>query len=280
MVTLRQTRERAISMTEKTLLESSLENAILQTVNGYDNRILEKAPNLDPKDCSALVYSVIGYHLGKCKYFGLSFPLEDGADENELRALSNGYFDIRDGVVRMGVLELQNLEKILRASYIKPGSVHFCEDTWDIDTPKYTKIVQIKKELDLKRAIIKKEFELRIKEFEKEVEQHREKINASRGQRDLDIAKAEQNCSKQVASTLKEKLGEKDCNRLQKWLLEKKKKELQRVENDIQPTENEDYERQLAIMHDDEPEDFAWVYYLDNESKFREELKRDAGIVL
>jgi len=162
-------------MTEKNLLESSLVNAILQTVNGYDTKILEKAPNLNPEDCSALVYSVIGYHLGKCKYFGLTFPLEDETHTNELRALSNGYFEIRDHLVRMGVLELENLERILRASYIKPGSVHFCEDTWGIDAPAHLDLAQLKKELGLARARIKEKSERRKKEFEKSAKQRREK---------------------------------------------------------------------------------------------------------
>jgi hypothetical protein len=118
----------AMMMTGKILPESSLEDVILQTFDSHDERILEKAPNLRPEDCSLLVYLVIGYHLGKSMYFGLTFPLENSANVNELRALSNGYIEIRDGVVRMGVLKLENLEKILRAPYIKPRSVRIGED--------------------------------------------------------------------------------------------------------------------------------------------------------
>ena len=54
----------------------------------------------------------------------MTFPLEDSTHIEELRALSNGYVEFRDGVVRMGVIKLENLEKILRAPYIKPGSIH------------------------------------------------------------------------------------------------------------------------------------------------------------
>lgn len=115
-------------MIGKILRENSLEDVVLQAFDSIDERFLERAPNLSPEDCSFLVYSAMGYHLGKCKYFGLTFPLEDMAHINELRDLSNGYIEIRDGIVRMGVLELQNLEKILRASYIRPGSVHISED--------------------------------------------------------------------------------------------------------------------------------------------------------
>jgi hypothetical protein len=43
----------------------------------------------------------------------------------ELRALSNGYVEFGDGVVSMGVIKLENLEKILRAPYIKPRSIRF-----------------------------------------------------------------------------------------------------------------------------------------------------------
>jgi hypothetical protein len=49
--------------------------------------------------------------------------LDDSAHIEELRALSNKYIEFRDGVVKMGVLELENLEKILNAPYIKPRSV-------------------------------------------------------------------------------------------------------------------------------------------------------------
>jgi hypothetical protein len=49
--------------------------------------------------------------------------LEDSTHIAELGALSNGYVEFRDGVVKMGVVKLENLEKILRAPYIKPRSI-------------------------------------------------------------------------------------------------------------------------------------------------------------
>jgi hypothetical protein len=54
---------------------------------------------------------------------------------------------------------------------------------------------------------------------------------------------------------------------------------LHRLEKEIQPTEHEDYDKQFARLLDDEPEDFLWIYYFNNENKFREKLKRDIGIV-
>ena len=51
------------------------------------------------------------------------FPLENNSHLEELRALSNGYVEFRDGVVRMGVIKLENLEKILGAPYIKHRSI-------------------------------------------------------------------------------------------------------------------------------------------------------------
>ena len=53
--------------------------------------------------------------MGKERYFGLTFTLEDAAHKEELRNLSNGYFEFIDGTVRMGVNELEKLEKILKA---------------------------------------------------------------------------------------------------------------------------------------------------------------------
>ena len=84
---------------------------------------MKSAPNVSPSDCSLLAYLTMGYQLGKCSYFGLTFPLEDSTNLNELKALNNGYVEVKDGVVKMGVLKLENLERILRAPYIKLGSV-------------------------------------------------------------------------------------------------------------------------------------------------------------
>jgi hypothetical protein len=114
----------ANKMTTKILPESVMESQVIQTLDKYRMEIQEKAPNLSIKDYSTLVYLVTGYHLGKCNYFGLKFPLEDGSLITELCALSNGYLEIKDGVVRMGVLNLENLNKILASPYLSRGSVH------------------------------------------------------------------------------------------------------------------------------------------------------------
>ena len=107
-------------MTETT----NIKDTIFQTLHTPNKSILKRVPNLNPEDYSLLLYLVIGYDLGKGKYFGLTFPLEESTHIAELRALSNGYVEFRDGVVRMGVIKLENLEKILRAPYIKPRSIH------------------------------------------------------------------------------------------------------------------------------------------------------------
>jgi len=102
---------------------NNLKDTIFQTLYGHKESILKQVPNLNPEDYSILLYLVIGYDLGKGKYFGLIFPLEDNSHLEELRALSNGYVEFRDDVVRMGVIKLENLEKILKAPYIKPRSI-------------------------------------------------------------------------------------------------------------------------------------------------------------
>jgi len=107
-------------MTETT----NIKDNIFQTLHTSNKNILKRVPNLNPEDYSLLLYLVMGYALGKGKYFGLTFPLEDSTNIAELRALSNGYVEFRDGVVKMGVTKLENLEKILRAPYIKPRSIH------------------------------------------------------------------------------------------------------------------------------------------------------------
>ena len=108
------------SMTETTNITST----ILQALDTPNKSILKRAPNLYPEDYSLLLYLVIGYDLGKGRYFGLTFPLEDSNHIAELETLSNGYVEFRDGFVKMGVVKLENLEKILRAPYIKPRSIH------------------------------------------------------------------------------------------------------------------------------------------------------------
>jgi hypothetical protein len=107
-------------MTETT----NITGTILQALDTPNKSILKRVPNLNPEDYSLLLYLVIGYDLGKGRYFGLTFPLEDSTHIAELEALSNGYVEFRDGVVKMGVVKLENLEKILRAPYIKPRSIH------------------------------------------------------------------------------------------------------------------------------------------------------------
>jgi hypothetical protein len=107
------------SMTETT----NITDTILQALDTPNKSILKRVPNLNPEDYSLLLYLVMGYDLGKGKYFGLTFPLEDSTHMEELEALSNGYVEFRDGVVRMGVIKLENLEKILRAPYIKSRSI-------------------------------------------------------------------------------------------------------------------------------------------------------------
>jgi len=102
---------------------TGLKDVIFQKIDVSKADILKEVPNLDPEDYSLLLHLVIGYTLGKGKYSGLIFPLEDTSHLAELRALSNGYVEVRDGVVRMGVVKLENLEKLLVAPYIKPRSI-------------------------------------------------------------------------------------------------------------------------------------------------------------
>ena len=98
-------------MIGKNMSESILEDYVSQTLHSDAEGILEKAPNLNPEDDSELFYLVMGYHLGKCKYFGLTFPLQDNTNVDELEALSNGYVEIENGVVKMGVVKLGELGK-------------------------------------------------------------------------------------------------------------------------------------------------------------------------
>jgi len=113
-------------MLKKAQTIGGLRDITYQMLHSWDNQILECAPNLSPGDCSLLVYLAMGYHLSSCGYFGLTFSLEDSAHIDELKDLSNGYLEVNNGTVKIGVLKLENLEKILRAPYVKPKSVRIC----------------------------------------------------------------------------------------------------------------------------------------------------------
>lgn len=67
----------------------------------------------DPESYSLLFYLVLGYDLGKGMYFGLTFPLEDSAHIEELRALSNKYIEFKDGVVKMGMRQGLSLQSYI-----------------------------------------------------------------------------------------------------------------------------------------------------------------------
>jgi hypothetical protein len=80
-------------------------------------------PNLNSEDYSMFMYILLGSMIGKGFYAHLEFPLENEMYVKDLEALSNGYVEFYDKNLRMGVTEFENLEKILKKSYIKPKSV-------------------------------------------------------------------------------------------------------------------------------------------------------------
>ena len=111
-------------MTEKKSTENALTELLTQTVLNHNVGLLEKLPNLAPEDCALVVYTAMGFQLTKKCYFDLVFPTDDDSHIDELRNLSNGYLEFKDGEVKMGVTKLEDLQTILQAPYLKPGSVH------------------------------------------------------------------------------------------------------------------------------------------------------------
>lgn len=142
---------------------------------------------------------------------------------------------------------------------------------------KSSSLAHFKKELDDRRNIVKKEFEIRIQEAERKAEYYRKRIDANKKKRDAKIAKIEKNLGKRAATTLKKRLGEKDYRRLHEWLLKKKKEEIDRAHARVQPTENEDYQRQLVQLDEMDTRDLV-LYYFNNRSTLEEELKRETGM--
>ena len=141
-------------------------------------------------------------------------------------------------------------------------------------------VAQIKTELDLRRARIRKKFEEETRKFESNLQEHRAKIDVYKKKRDSNIARIEENFDRKTAKTIKRLLGEEKYGRLQQWLLEKKKNELHRAEIEFQPTEEEDYNKQISRFQEIDTKRLAWIYFLDNQGRLKEELKRDIGIEL
>ena len=61
---------------------------------------------------------------GRGLYAGLELTLENDNHLKDLKALSNGYIEFDGKIVKMGVTKLENLEKVLNALYVKPGTIH------------------------------------------------------------------------------------------------------------------------------------------------------------
>jgi hypothetical protein len=111
-------------MTEKKSTVNVFEQHLTQTVFNHNGDLTKKLPNLAPEDCELVVYNTMGFQLSKKGYFRLEFPIDGNNHIDELRDLSNGYLEVKEGKVNMGVVNLENLQKILKVSYLEPGSVH------------------------------------------------------------------------------------------------------------------------------------------------------------
>ena len=111
-------------MSKKMLNKNFLEDYLTKKVLSGNGDLLANLPNLASEDCEKVVFNVIGFQLTKKCYFGLVFPIHDNSHIDELRNLSNGYLEVKNGTVKMGVTKLENLQSILQAPYLKPGSVH------------------------------------------------------------------------------------------------------------------------------------------------------------
>ena len=86
--------------------------------------LTKQYPNLKPEDSLELAYLLIGYMIGRGLFAALEFTLDNSDHLEELADLSNGYIEMKDNTLKIGITKLENLEEILQTSYIKPGSVH------------------------------------------------------------------------------------------------------------------------------------------------------------
>jgi len=93
-------------------------------IGKLQEELKEQYPNLKPQDFPMLMYVFLGYIVGKGFYAHLEFTLENDTHIKDLEALSNGYIEFDGKVLKMGVTKVENFEKILQTSYIKPKSIH------------------------------------------------------------------------------------------------------------------------------------------------------------
>jgi hypothetical protein len=145
--------------------------------------------------------------------------------------------------------------------------------------PKPSSLAHIKKELDERRNRVKRDFKERIREAERKAEVHRRRIDVERKRRDVKIAKIEEDLGRRAAAILEKRLGKEKYKRLEQWLL-KKKEEMRRREVAIQPTESEDYQRQLAELKETSPSAILLNLYFNDKNRFEKELRRDTGLEL
>lgn len=145
--------------------------------------------------------------------------------------------------------------------------------------PEKPDINQIKKDLDMKRAKIKENFERKIQKLKGNAEQHREKISAYKKKRDSDIAEIEESYGKAAAAAFRKQLGDKDFERMQKWLLEKRTQELKKLEREMGVPENENYDMTPRVQGaKTDPPQLIYVYYIDKRDRLMDEMQRDIGI--
>jgi len=87
----------------------------------------ERYPNLKSEEYLTFLYIFIGQMIGRGFYVGLEFPRTDHMHIEEIKALSNGYVEENGSMVKMGVIKLENFERLLQAPYITHNTVHIFE---------------------------------------------------------------------------------------------------------------------------------------------------------
>jgi hypothetical protein len=106
-------------MEGKELEDNAINRHLTENVWSCNSALLEKLPNLMLGNCELAVYGAMGFQLTKKGYFGLAFSLNDDRHLN----LSNGCLELKNGTVKIGVTKLENLQAILQAPFLKPGSM-------------------------------------------------------------------------------------------------------------------------------------------------------------
>ena len=120
---------------------------------------------------------------------------------------------------------------------------------------------EVRNKFEARKSQIKREYEDKIRKLEEKIGQHKK-------QRDTKLTRSEKRFRKEFCLTLKEIVGKEDYELLRKWLMTRKKKEVEEAEK----RHEKERANELKEMN---AEDYLFCYLNDPENEKR--LQEDAA---